>query len=74
MLTTISVGVYISHAAAKSVVGIGTPMDTERHKRACVFFIVVRYAHISMVGRTGEPQGSPVSVPGSSNPVRLTTR
>lgn len=69
-------GGYISRAAAKSAVGIGTPVITRAPHRAYRgFFVGEARPHLRiMVGRAGQPQGWPGSlVAGSSNPVRLTT-
>jgi len=68
-------GSYTFLAAAKSVAGIGVPDMTMAYNRAYAVFLCVKHCHISiMVGRAGEPKGSPVSmVAGYANPVRLTT-
>ncbi|HCD6983118.1 TPA: ash family protein [Enterobacter hormaechei] len=42
---------------------------------ALAVFLCAKYTHIFMVGRAGEPQGSPgFIVTGKTNPVRLTTK
>ncbi|EAR6586498.1 hypothetical protein EW272_24690 [Salmonella enterica] len=74
LLQTVVVG-YISAAPHKTGAGICTPQDTSAQPRER-FFYVRRIAtpFRFMVGRAGEPQGSPgSSVSGSANPVRLTT-
>ncbi|EJM2369101.1 ash family protein [Salmonella enterica] len=68
---------YISPAPHKTGAGIGTPLTIRAHNRASGFFTCKASSHLFiriMVGRMGEPQGSPGSlVAGSTNPVRLTT-
>ncbi|EDW4826188.1 ash family protein [Salmonella enterica subsp. enterica] len=67
---------YISPAPHKTGAGIGTPLTNKAHSRASGFFTCKASSHLFriMVGRTGQPQGWPVSLfAGSSNPVRLTT-
>ncbi|EGL4350899.1 ash family protein [Salmonella enterica] len=67
---------YISPAPHKTGAGIGTPLDTKAHNRASGFFTCEASSHLFriMVGRAGPTSVGPVSfVPGSSNPVRLTT-
>ncbi|EMV8018418.1 ash family protein [Salmonella enterica] len=67
---------YISPAPHKTGAGIGTPLANKAHSRASGFFTCKASSHLFriMVGRTGQPQGWPVSLfAGSSNPVRLTT-
>ncbi|EAA9526561.1 ash family protein [Salmonella enterica] len=74
LLPPVVVG-YISAASHKTGVGIGTPQDTSAQPRKRFFYVrSIATPFRFMVGRAGEPQGSPgSSVSGSSNPVRLTT-
>ncbi|EBU5257406.1 hypothetical protein CYO14_23125, partial [Salmonella enterica] len=61
-------------APHKTGAGIGTPLTKQAHNRASGFFMCASSHLCIMVGRTGEPKGSPGScLAGSSNPVRLTT-
>jgi hypothetical protein len=54
--------------------GFAPRTSPERTTAPCGFFVPESCTHLSMVGRAGEPQGSPGSlVTGSANPVRLTT-
>lgn len=67
---------YISAAPHKTGAGICTPLDTKAHNRASGFFTCEASSHLFriMVGRAGPTSVGPVSfVPGSANPVRLTT-
>lgn len=67
---------YTTLAVAKSTAGIGVPSITRALNRASGFFMGEACPHlfVIMVGRAGEPQGSPGSlVTGYANPVRLTT-
>ncbi|EJM4066059.1 ash family protein [Salmonella enterica] len=67
---------YIAAAPHKTGAGIETPLTIRAHNRASGFFTCKASSHLFriMVGRMGEPQGSPGSlVAGSLNPVRLTT-
>lgn len=66
---------YFSLAAAKSAAGFRSPLTTNAHDRASGFFVCEAWPHLRiMVGRAGEPKGSPGSlVTGTANPVRLTT-
>ncbi|EKL9634185.1 ash family protein [Salmonella enterica] len=67
---------YISPAPHKTGAGIRTPLDTKAHNRASGFFTCEASSHLFriMVGRAGPTSVGPVSfVPGSTNPVRLTT-
>ncbi|WP_241517516.1 ash family protein [Serratia marcescens] len=50
---------YISCAAAKSAVGIGVPDINRRMNRVSGFFVRKAQPHLNMVGRAGEPKGSP---------------
>lgn len=54
--------------------GLEHRISTKRTTAPCGFFVCGARLHLSMVGRAGEPKGSPGSLlTGSSNPVRLTT-
>ncbi|ECC2479732.1 hypothetical protein FOK40_25625, partial [Salmonella enterica] len=67
---------YISPAPHKTGAGPANPLTTQAHNRASGFFTCQASSHPFriMVGRTGEPQGSPGScVAGFCSPVRLTT-
>ncbi|EAO0384397.1 hypothetical protein EWP40_01535 [Salmonella enterica] len=67
---------YISPAPHKTGAGIETPLTNKAHNRASGFFTCKASSHLFriMVGRTGQPQGWPVSLfAGSLNPVRLAT-
>lgn len=74
-LPALTFGRYISRAVAKSAVGTANPPNTYAHDRASGFFMCEALPHLRiMVGRAGEPQGSPGSyVSGFCSPVRLTT-
>ncbi|ELG7313753.1 ash family protein [Salmonella enterica] len=67
---------YISPAPHKTGAGPANPLTTQAHNRASGFFTCQASSHPFriMVGRMGEPQGSPGScVAGFCSPVRLTT-
>lgn len=69
---------YISPAPHKTGAGISTPQISKAHNRASGFFMCKASSHLFririMVGRAGEPKGSPGSLlTGCGNPVRLTT-
>ena len=69
-------GRYTVQAPYKAGAGRGNPEFTKAHNRALAVFLCheQHYAQI-MVGRAGEPQGSPgFIVTGKTNPVRLTTK
>lgn len=54
--------------------GFAPRTSTKRTTAPCGFFVCGAQLHLSMVGRAGEPKGSPGSLlTGSANPVRLTT-
>lgn len=54
--------------------GFAPRTSTKRTTAPCGFFVCGARLHLSMVGRAGEPKGSPGSLlTGSANPVRLTT-
>ncbi|MGC2910360.1 ash family protein [Serratia marcescens] len=54
--------------------GFAPRTSPKRTAAPCGFFVPEGCTHLSMVGRAGEPKGSPGSlVTGSANPVRLTT-
>ncbi|EEG9875132.1 ash family protein [Salmonella enterica] len=67
---------YISPAPHKTGAGFRSLLTTQAHNRASGFFTCQASSHPFriMVGRMGEPKGSPGScVAGTANPVRLTT-
>ncbi|ENR2730764.1 ash family protein [Salmonella enterica] len=67
---------YISPAPHKTGAGPANPLTTQAHNRASGFFTCQASSHPFriMVGRMGEPKGSPGScVAGFCSPVRLTT-
>ncbi|ECI4647648.1 hypothetical protein DQY68_26390 [Salmonella enterica subsp. salamae] len=67
---------YISPAPHKTGAGPANPLTTQAHNRASGFFTCQTSSHPFriMVGRMGEPKGSPGScVAGFCSPVRLTT-
>ncbi|ELF2248822.1 ash family protein [Salmonella enterica] len=69
---------YISAVPHKTGAGISTPQISKAHNRASGFFMCKASSHLFririMVGRAGEPKGSPGSLlTGCGNPVRLTT-
>ncbi|ELL0545984.1 ash family protein [Salmonella enterica] len=67
---------YISPAPHKTGAGTANPLTTQAHNRASGFFTCQASSHPFriMVGRMGEPKGSPGScVAGFCSPVRLTT-
>lgn len=54
--------------------GFATRTSRKRTTAPSGFFVCGALLHLSMVGRAGEPKGSPGSfVTGIANPVRLTT-
>ncbi|EIC0165713.1 ash family protein [Salmonella enterica subsp. enterica serovar Kinondoni] len=65
---------YISCAAAKSVVGIGTPDINRRISRVSGFFVRKAQPHSNYGGACGGVVRLAGRLTGSSNPVRLTTR
>lgn len=67
---------YIFPAPHKTGAGPANPLTTKAHNRASGFFTCDALPHLFriMVGRMGEPKGSPGSfVAGFCSPVRLTT-
>ncbi|EJH8662518.1 ash family protein [Salmonella enterica] len=67
---------YISPAPHKTGAGTANPLTNGAHSRASGFFTCQASSHPFriMVGRMGEPQGSPgSSLAGFCSPVRLTT-
>ncbi|EMD2975315.1 ash family protein [Salmonella enterica] len=67
---------YISPAPHKTGAGPANPLTNEAHNRASGFFTCQASSHPFriMVGRMGEPKGSPgSSLAGFCSPVRLTT-
>ncbi|MFW7224073.1 MULTISPECIES: Rha family transcriptional regulator [unclassified Serratia (in: enterobacteria)] len=69
-----SFGRYTAQTAPQWAVGPANPELTIAHSRASGFFVPKSCTYLSMVGRTGEPKGSPGSiVTGFCSPVRLTT-
>ncbi|ATG64358.1 hypothetical protein AW070_17650 [Escherichia coli] len=66
---------HIPRATAKSVVGIGTPVrDRDRHTPRACFLLSYARAHLNYGGAHGGAEKLAGRFPGSSNPVRLTTR
>ncbi|EFX1620724.1 hypothetical protein EY332_21485 [Shigella sonnei] len=66
---------YIPHAPAKSGVGIGTSdRDRDRHTPRACFLLSYARAHLNYGGAHGGAEKLAGRFPGSSNPVRLTTR
>lgn len=72
---SLNIGRYTALAAAKSAVGPANPVFNRAHNRAKAVFLCEAQPHLRiMVGRAGEPQGSPGSLlTGFCSPVRLTT-
>lgn len=68
-------GRYTAQAAAKSVVGCGSPEFNIEHSRAHAVFLCKMHCYTQiMVGRAGQLSGWPGSMlTGTSTPVRLTT-
>ncbi len=75
LLTTTHIRDYILRTPAKSGVGIGTPdRDRDKHTPRACFLLSYARAHLNYGGAHGGAEKLAGRFPGSSNPVRLTTR
>lgn len=74
-LPVVGVRGYGNSAPVKSGVGSANPVFVRAHNRAYAVFLCAMHGYTqSMVGRAGEPQGSPGSLAtGFCSPARLTT-
>ncbi|MBI6181110.1 ash family protein [Serratia proteamaculans] len=71
---SIDVQAIIAVQPLNGLSGLAARSSRKRTAAPCGFFVCDVQLHLSMVGRTGEPKGSPGSfVTGPASPVRLTT-